>query len=183
MPVAIDRWFGPLTAADNSVLARVVAPVLDVGCGPGRHVRALAERGIVTLGIDITPHAVALATRRGAPVLERSVFDRVPGAGRWATALLLDGNAGIGGAPDVTLRRVASLLRPYGQLLVELDSPGARRDATTVRLEVGGRGGPWFSWVPVPADALDASAARAGCRVRETWRHGARRFAAIDRDG
>jgi SAM-dependent methyltransferase len=40
--------------------------VLDVGCGPGRHARALAERGIEVVGIDISPRFIDLA-REGAP--------------------------------------------------------------------------------------------------------------------
>lgn len=40
--------------------------VLDVGCGPGRHAHALASRGLVVVGIDISQRFVDLATE-GAP--------------------------------------------------------------------------------------------------------------------
>lgn len=40
--------------------------VLDVGCGPGRHARALGERGIRVLGVDISQRFVDLAAE-GAP--------------------------------------------------------------------------------------------------------------------
>src|SRR5262245_43465700 len=40
--------------------------VLDVGCGPGRHAKALSERGIDVTGIDLSPDFVALA-REAAP--------------------------------------------------------------------------------------------------------------------
>ena len=40
--------------------------VLDVGCGPGRHARALAARGLEVLGLDISERFIALA-RDGAP--------------------------------------------------------------------------------------------------------------------
>ncbi len=40
--------------------------VLDVGCGPGRHARALGERGIQVLGVDISQRFVELA-RLDAP--------------------------------------------------------------------------------------------------------------------
>ena len=36
--------------------------VLDVGCGPGRHAHALARRGIVVHGVDLSERFVELAT-------------------------------------------------------------------------------------------------------------------------
>ena len=109
---ALQRWLGPLTAADTAVLDRTRGPVLDVGCGPGRHVLALARRGRLALGVDVAPAAVRVARLRGAPAIEACVFERIPGAGTWGSALLLDGNIGIGGAPVALLARLRELLRP-----------------------------------------------------------------------
>jgi SAM-dependent methyltransferase len=175
------RWLGALTVADDAVLARAVPPVLDVGCGPGRHVGALAERGMVVLGIDITPAALDLARRRGAPVLARSVFERIPGAGRWASALLLDGNVGIGGDPATLIARVASLLRPGGTLLVELGPPGNAAHTEVVRFEIDGVEGPWFAWTAVGPDDLPAHARAAGLRIEEVWHTGDRWFGSLRR--
>jgi SAM-dependent methyltransferase len=182
LPARAHRWVEPLSVEDDALLGRVVGPVLDVGCGPGRHVLALAERGIVALGIDISPAAVDFARRRGAPVLARSVFDRVPGAGRWSSAILLDGNLGIGGHPEALLGRVASLLRPDGAVLVELEPPGTARTAELVRLDIGGVEGPWFAWTAVAADELSTPAADAGLVVEEVWTIGDRWFGALRRD-
>jgi SAM-dependent methyltransferase len=176
------RWLGPLTIEDDAVLARAEGPVLDVGCGPGRHVLALAERGVVALGIDITPAALDVARRRGAPVLARSVFDRVPGAGRWSTALLLDGNLGIGGHPEALLARVASLLVPGGTVLVELEPPGSTPRAELVRFDIDGVEGPWFAWSALGAEELWAPATAAGLRVEDVWPTGDRWFGAVRRD-
>jgi len=181
LPARAHRWFEPLSLEDDAVLGRVVGPVLDVGCGPGRHVLALAERGVVALGIDITPAAVDLARRRGAPVLARSVFDRVPGAGRWSSALLLDGNLGIGGHPAVLLERVASLLRPGGAVLVELEPPGTAPTAELVRFDIGGVEGPWFPWTAVGADGLSTPAAATGLVVEDVWPIADRWFGALRR--
>jgi SAM-dependent methyltransferase len=175
-------WLGPPTVEDDAVLARAVAPVLDVGCGPGRHAAALAERGMVVLGIDITPAALDVARRRGASVLARSVFERVPAAGRWASALLLYGNAGIGGDPATLLARVGSLLCPRGAILVELAPPGIRSARELVRVDIDGIAGPWFAWTTVTPADLPGYADAAALRVDDVWRTGERWFGDLRRD-
>lgn len=181
LPLPAHRWLAPPSPTDQRLLARVDGPVLDVGCGPARHVLALAQTGIITLGIDFSPPAITIARHRGAPVLHRSIFDRIPGAGRWGTALLLDGNIGIGGNPSSLLRRVASLLRPHGCLLIEVDAPASAARTETVRLEIHGLPGPWFALASVAADQLDDVATHAGLSVREQWHDDGRWFARLER--
>lgn len=177
----LQRYLGELTAADEDVLARATAPVIDVGCGPGRHVLALARRGSLALGVDVSPVAVRIARERGATAVQASVFDRIPGAGRWGTALLLDGNIGIGGRPTALLARVQRLLRPDGVVLAELDAPGTPGGGTRIRLEAGDEISHWFAWAHVAADAIGGHAAAAGLRVRETWDVDGRWFACLAR--
>ena len=168
-PVPLDVWLGPAGPVDERVLARARGPVLDVGCGPGRHVHALARRGVLAVGIDVSPAAVALARRRGAMVLEASIFDRIPGVGAWRTALVLDGNIGIGGHPDALLARLAALLAPGGAVLTELDPPGYGIVRERVRLEEGDAASDWFAWARVGADAVDGPARAAGLRAVARW--------------
>ena len=175
----VDVWLGRAGAVDERVLDRARGPVLDVGCGPGRHVHALARRGVLSVGVDVSPVAVALARRAGATVLEASIFDRLPGTGSWNSALLLDGNIGIGGSPDALLRRLAGLLARGGVVLVELDPPGVGVVRERVRLEEGARASEWFAWARVGADAVAATAGAAGLCVRARWRDGGRFFAEL----
>jgi len=42
-------------------LGQACASVLEPGCGPGRHVAALALRGLEVAGVDASPAMVALA--------------------------------------------------------------------------------------------------------------------------
>jgi SAM-dependent methyltransferase len=179
------HWCAPPSSADDRVLARARQPVLDIGCGPGRHVLALAERGTVALGIDLTPGAVAWARRGGAPVLERSVFHRIPGHGRWRTALLLDGNVGIGGDPHALLQRIGTLLSADGVILVELEpaTTGSRPPVgcTAASLELDGVPGPWFPWTEVGADEIRPIAAGAGFAVIDEWHESGRHFAELRR--
>jgi SAM-dependent methyltransferase len=179
LPLDLDLWACPITGADESVLAHARGPVLDIGCGPGRHVRALARRGILALGIDAAPEAIHLARSHGTEVLEGSVFDDVPGAGTWATALLLDGSVGIGGRPVALLHRVAELLAPGGTILVEGEAPGTPTRTVRAEVHAGGRRGASFPWALVGSHDLPALAASAGLRCGRRWTEGGRWFAAL----
>ncbi len=176
-----ERWFRTAQPADERALAGVRGPALDIGCGPGRHVAALAELGIPALGIDITARALSHARARGVPVLERCVFDRVPGAGRWRSALLLDGNLGIGGDPVLLLRRVRELVAADGRVLVEVEPPGAGLVPCRVRFEIAGTAGPWFDWTRVDAPGLNTVCDGADLSVLKRWCDDDRWFAWIGR--
>ncbi|MET9972278.1 class I SAM-dependent methyltransferase, partial [Streptomyces sp. NPDC006356] len=119
LPLEVERWCARADSVDREVLDRCEGTVLDVGCGPGRLVAELAARGRTVLGIDVSAAAVDRTVRLGGTALRRSVFEPLPGEGRWDTVLLMDGNVGIGGDPRALLDRVAALLRPGGLLIAE----------------------------------------------------------------
>jgi SAM-dependent methyltransferase len=169
IPLLVDRWTATPTAEEMVVLDRANAPVIDVGCGPGRHVAELAARGRIALGIDISAAATATATESGATVLRRSVFSRLPREGHWRTALLIDGNIGIGGDAARLLRRLRQVLAPGGTVLAEVDPPGCPTIVEAVRVERGADVGPWFPWARVSMDGVDSIAAAAG--LIRTWEH------------
>jgi SAM-dependent methyltransferase len=175
--LASSRWLAGAEAADLRVLARAHGPVLDVGCGPGRHVRALASRGVTALGLDASPAAVRLARARGTAVVEGSVFDDVPAVGRWRTALLLDGNVGIGGDPAALLRRISELLAPGGSVLCECDAPGSGLRAGPMRLEHEQRTSRWFPWAQIGVDTCCELASELGFATTACWEDGTRWFA------
>jgi SAM-dependent methyltransferase len=181
--LAVGRWRTDPDGIERALLATIPDPVLDVGCGPGRIVTALAAGGRIALGVDPSPAAIDEAGRRRAPALRRSVFDPLPGERRWGTVLLLDGNVGIGGEPVVLLARAAELLRPGGVVVAEVDPPGAPTRALTVRVEpADGGAGPWFPWARVSADAFGEVAARAGLRPGGATVGGDRWFARAVRE-
>lgn len=179
-PVPLARWLGQATAGDRTVLERAVAPVLDVGCGPGRLVGALARDGVTALGIDVSAAAVRRTRARRAPALQLDVFGPVPGCGGWGTVVLLDGNIGIGGDPARLLARCAELAGSGGRILVETGPPGEATGPFELELAVGGVGGS-LSWATVSADGIGGVAMNSGLSVQERWRHGGRWFASLAR--
>lgn len=181
MPLPVQRWHGPVLAEELTILGRVRSPVLDIGCGPGRHAAALSRFGHKALGIDTSPAAVMAARRRGAPAIIVSVFGSVPNAGEWASALLLDGNIGIAGDPVRLLTRVRELLLPGGRVFVEVDPPTVASRRFRAQVLHAGGSGPGFPWARVGAGAITAVAAEAGFGTQHVWGEGGRWFAELRR--
>ena len=166
--MALRRWTGTVDAADRSLLlGRCRGRTIDLGCGPGRLVEGLTLIGVPALGIDISPEAIRQARRRGGLAILRDVFAPVPGEGRWDSALLADGNIGIGGDPDRLLARVRQIVRPGGRVVVELDAEGTDVEHHRWRLHVDGRLTPVFEWALVGVDAIERVARGAGFTVEE----------------
>lgn len=178
-PLDVGRWLMSCDACDTGLLANLDGPVLDVGCGPGRHLEALAERGVRALGIDTSPAAAQIARRRGAEVLLADVFDAPLPLASWQTVLLLDGNIGIGGCPTTLLQRIAALLTPAGQVIAEVAAPGTGLRRGRIRLEHGPLISSWFSWAQVDAAQLAPSAAHAGLRVAGSTHQDGRWFLSL----
>jgi SAM-dependent methyltransferase len=167
--IALDvgSWSAEADAVDRRLLDRLRGPVLDIGCGPGRLVAALAERGVPALGVDASPVAVGQALARQAPALVRSVFDPLPGTGRWASALLVDGNVGIGGDPIRLLARTAELVDRSGQAVVEVEAPGTASLCFKARVERDTSMSVWFPWARVGADDVEELGAKAGLHLED----------------
>lgn len=161
----VRSWLGGHgadTVFDSAVVALCDGPTIDLGCGPGRLVANLIQRGIPALGVDQSATAVHLARRSGAPALLRDVFQPLPGTGRWQTVLLADGNVGLGGDPRRVLQRAGELLRAGGRCVAEFDPTTVGIQTRWVRLESAGTVGPWFRWATVGVDCAAALADEVG---------------------
>jgi len=169
-------WSADRRAGDESLVARCRPYTIDLGCGPGRLGAALATAGRPVLGVDISPQAVRYTRRRGVPALLADALGPLPGEGSWRTALLADGNIGIGGDPVRLLRRTRRLLHAGGRVLVEVDPPGHGSWRGHVALSDGHTVSQVFAWAFVGADQIAALAEAAGLRVLEHWTEAGRWF-------
>jgi SAM-dependent methyltransferase len=105
--------------------------VLDLGCGTGRHARAIAERGIPVTGVDVAERFVQVAHAAGSPArFVRGDARRLPLADGAADVVvsLCQGAFGLTGGPaavgvpeglepdEVVLGEAHRVLRPGGML-------------------------------------------------------------------
>jgi SAM-dependent methyltransferase len=170
--------------------------VLDVGCGPGRHAHALAERGLEVVGVDISQRFVDLAAASAPPgaTFVRGDARALAFAAEFDAAIsLCQGAFGLAGGPGApldgdgeVLDGIARALRPGGRAAVSAFSAyfqvrwledtdtfdaraGVNHEVTEVRDE-GGVAAPVDLWTTcfTPRE-LRLLAARAGLRVRAIW--------------
>ncbi len=173
--------------------------VLDVGCGPGRHARALAARGIAVHGVDISERFVDLA-RDGAPAgatFERLDARRLAFDGEFDAAIsLCQGAFGLAGGrgaaatadPDAAvLDGIARSLRPGGRCALSAFSAyfqvrhleamrsdfdamaGVNHERTTIK-DPDGRDAEVDLWTTCfTPRELRLLAARAGLEVEHLW--------------
>ena len=167
LPVTV--WSGGVSTGDEGLLRACTGPTLDIGCGPGRLTATLTDRAIPALGVDISAVAVRLTIERGGLAIQGSVFDILPGQGRWRSLLLADGNVGIGGNPVALLLRCRDLISKHGKVLLDLTEPGSGLLIEELRLIESGRISPPFRWCQLGVDAVGPVAAAAGLVVRDIW--------------
>jgi SAM-dependent methyltransferase len=176
-----DGWFGPSggtasyfapypewPARQREAMDYVAGRVLDVGCGAGRAMAYLEGQGHETVGIDVSPGAVAVCRRRGLDARELDVADVGDLEGEFDTLLMLGNNFGLVGtrerAPDV-LDGLAAVASDDAVLLAESRDPtetddeahlayhefnrerGRMPGALRIRVRYGKHATPWFDYL------------------------------------
>lgn len=173
----VARWSDDADPTDVSLLEGVTGAVLDIGCGPGRMVKAAMALGLAALGIDVSPTAIDIASEAGLMVLKRSVFERLPREGSWGLALLVDGNIGIGGDPTALMKRCAELIADDGSIVVEVHSD-RQHDLSyhgTI-VDMHGNQSDEFPWSEIGSSALEGRAYPLGLELEGSWETGGRAF-------
>lgn len=166
----VSRWNDEADAADFSLLDGIRGDVLDVGCGPGRMLRAAMDLGLTALGIDVSDTAVEIARASGLTVEFGSVFDEIPREGTWGATLLVDGNIGIGGDPSALLARCAEIIAPHGAIVVEVHADPQRDHmyAGTV-VDIRGHQSDAFPWAEIGETALIERASELELALDQAW--------------
>ncbi len=173
----VSRWNADADAADLTLLSRVTGPVLDIGCGPGRMVRAAMELGMHAVGIDVSAAALEVASNLGGSFFKASVFDRVPGEGMWQTTLLVDGNVGIGGDIPSLLARCRELLAETGEIVVELHPDASHEEHFFAEVVDGyGNRSDSFPWAEIGLDRLSLMLDGLGLELVQSWEFDGRAF-------
>lgn len=178
----VSRWNDQADRADLTLLEGIEGAVLDVGCGPGRMVRAAMDLGLTALGIDVSPTAVEIARENGLMVLNRSIFERLPREGAWAAALLVDGNIGIGGNPSGLLQRCTEIIAKTGVIVVEVHAEPLRDhmyDGTVV--DIRGHQSDTFPWAEIGRHALENRGHALGLTLDRYWETDGRFFCRLAR--
>ncbi|MEJ8278895.1 class I SAM-dependent methyltransferase [Pseudonocardia spirodelae] len=163
----VDRWSDPAGGCDDWLLRHCTGPTLDLGCGPGRLLVALAARGVAALGVDGSAVSRTHCRRRGVSMIHADLYGPLPGEHSWSHVLLADGNIGIGGDPAALLARAARLLVAGGTVLVEADPRPEHAWRGTARVVCGARAGEPLPWAVQGAVPLAVTAGRAGLRVTD----------------
>ncbi|HKP03679.1 MAG TPA: class I SAM-dependent methyltransferase [Chthoniobacterales bacterium] len=101
--------------------------VLDVCCGMGRHVRALAQRGYAVTGVERDAAAIAAARERegGVTYVEADIRDYAPRLDAYDLTILMSQSFGYFDPPanrDL-LKRLANGLREGGRMILDLWNP------------------------------------------------------------
>ncbi|WP_372735203.1 methyltransferase domain-containing protein [Nocardioides sp.] len=178
--LSLEDWTHAADLDDLAIIALCEGPTIDLGCGPGRLTEALTRHGHLALGVDVTGEAVAHTLQRGVAALRRDVFGPLPGEGRWHTALLADGNVGIGGNPVALLDRVRRLLDPRGHAVVEVAPPGTAMTTGPASLHAGDLVTRTFDWTVVGVDQIESLTRQAGLVTRAIHPIGCRFVAVVE---
>ncbi len=115
--------------------------VLDIGCGDGAYLRALAGRGALVVGVDLNPEALRSARAAGHQVLRASGLSLPFAEGAFDT-ILCHRTLYLFDRPDSAVREFHRILRRGGRVVFSgsnTASPYARFQALAIEADRRGK--------------------------------------------
>ena len=109
----------------DAVLSRSPASVLDIGCGEGWLVRALADQGVRAIGVDVVPSLIEQARQEGGGEFLIASYEEIAaGAIDLEVDVAVANFSLIGKEPvELLLRHIPTLLTPHGALIIQTLHP------------------------------------------------------------
>lgn len=109
----------------DAVLARAPRSAIDLGCGEGWLVRALAASGVRTTGVDVVPELIARAAEAGAGDYRVASYEEVAAGVLALRADVVVANFALIGKESVegVIASVPALLQPGGALVLQTLHP------------------------------------------------------------
>jgi len=179
---------------ERELLAGIEGPVLDLGCGAGRHLVHLQAQGLRVTGVDISPGSIEVCRRRGVRDVRLADLRTPPDDERWQAVLMLCGNFGLAGSWNETRTLLTELHRvcaPGAVLVADSVDPLTATDRVSLayraakqaigrhpgeidlRLRFGDLVTPYWSLLNLPFDEVPSIVHETGWELEKHLRDGA----------
>jgi SAM-dependent methyltransferase len=119
--------YGDWHIIEKKAIRYVKGRVLDIGCGAGRHILYLQQKGHQVTGIDSSPLAVKVCRKRGVKDVRLMPITRInPSLGVFGTIMMFGNNFGLFGNPQRAkwlLKIFKKITSPNGRIIAQSTDP------------------------------------------------------------